>query len=366
MSDNRRVYRHIMSSLKQLYPTVLKGHKARHLNTLAAFIAGIVQSKHTHLEKIARKIPEQTQVESRVKKFTRFLQNEKVDVETFFIPFIMPLIAALSVDQVVTIAMDGSTTGRECITLMVSIIYKERAIPIAWVTVKGKKGHLPETVHLQLLGQLNALFPDDAKVVFLGDGEFDGINLQRAITYAGWEYVCRTAKNRIVIADGDRFGLNEIAISSGDCIPIFDVGYTDAAYGPVLVIVWWRQDDDAPIYLVTNFDCVDEACLWYLLRFRIETFFSDQKSRGFNLHKSHLTDPKRIARFLMATCLAYIWVIYLGVKARHQTEVMRRIHRTDRCDLSLFQLGLRYLEDLLNLELDLFFNLILPSQFCVR
>lgn len=31
----------------------------------------------------------------------------------------------------------------------------------------------------------------------------------------------------------------------------------------------------------------------YAKRFRIETFFSDQKSRGFHLHKSHLSDPVR-------------------------------------------------------------------------
>lgn len=366
MGDNRRVYRHIMSRLKQLYPTELKGHKARHLNTLAALIAGIVQSKHTHLEKIARKIPEKTQVESRVKKFTRFNQNEAIDEETFFIPYIMPLIATLAASQVVTIAMDGSTTGRGCITLMVSIIYKGRAIPIAWVTVKGKKGHLPESTHLELLGKVTALFPEDASIVLLGDGEFDGINLQTAISDAGWLYVCRTAKNRVVIDDGDRFTLDEIAISPGESIPMFDVGFTDNAYDPVLVIAWWRQDDEAPIYLVTNFECVDEACQRYLLRFRIETFFSDQKSRGFNLHKSHLSDPQRIARFLMATCLAYIWVIYLGVKARQQRDVLRRIHRLDRCDLSLFQLGLRHLELLLNDDLDLLFDLILPPDFCVR
>jgi hypothetical protein len=38
----------------------------------------------------------------------------------------------------------------------------------------------------------------------------------------------------------------------------------------------------------------------------IETFFSDQKSRGFNLHKSHVSDPARLARLLIAACLACI------------------------------------------------------------
>src|SRR2546422_4058963 len=56
----------------------------------------------------------------------------------------------------------------------------------------------------------------------------------------------------------------------------------------------------------------EDAIDYYKKRFRIETFFSDQKSRGFNIHKSHLTDPQRLSRLLIASCLAYIWLVYLG------------------------------------------------------
>jgi hypothetical protein len=74
----------------------------------------------------------------------------------------------------------------------------------------------------------------------------------------------------------------------------------------------------------------------------IETFFSDQKSRGFNIHKSHLSDPKRLCRLLIASCLAYLWIVYLGVCATEK-DWMQHLHRQDRCDLSLFRLGLRLL-----------------------
>ena len=57
---------------------------------------------------------------------------------------------------------------------------------------------------------------------------------------------------------------------------------------------------------------MEEACLWYRKRMRIETFFSDQKSRGFHLHKSRIRDPQRLARLMIAACFAYIWIIYLG------------------------------------------------------
>jgi tRNA(Glu) U13 pseudouridine synthase TruD len=88
--------------------------------------------------------------------------------------------------------------------------------------------------------------------------------------------------------------------------------------------------------VVSNMDTAEEACRYYQKRFRIETFFSDQKSRGFHIHKSHRADPQRLSRLLIAACLAYIWMIYLGSLC--EREGWRRIiHRKNRCDLSLFQ-----------------------------
>ena len=79
-----------------------------------------------------------------------------------------------------------------------------------------------------------------------------------------------------------------------------------------MTICCWAKGYKAPLYLVSNMHSGEQACRWYQKRFRIETFFSDQKSRGFRLHKSHIADPKRLARLLIACCLASIWVVYLG------------------------------------------------------
>ena len=97
-------------------------------------------------------------------------------------------------------------------------------------------------------------------------------------------------------------------------------------------------------------DSAEEACRLSAKRFRIETFFSDQKSRGVHLHTSHLADQERLTRLLMAACLAYIWIVYLG-SVCEQDGWMMIIHRGDRCDLSLFQIGLRLLDYFLNADL---------------
>lgn len=94
-----------------------------------------------------------------------------------------------------------------------------------------------------------------------------------------------------------------------------------------------------PLSLVTNLEWWQEAYRDSTHRFRSETFFSDQNSRGFFLCRSHLSTPKRLQRLMLATCLAELWLVCLGaaVKARGK---LPRLHRTHRCDLSLFQSGL--------------------------
>lgn len=110
--------------------------------------------------------------------------------------------------------------------------------------------------------------------------------------------------------------------------------------------------------MVTNLPSAEEACRLYTKRFRIETFFSDQKSRGFHIHKSHMTDPEHLSRLLMAACLAYIWAVYLGAICLKDGWI-GIIHRQHRCDLSLFQLGLRLLDHFLNEGLPI------PVQFYI-
>ena len=79
MSDNLRRYRARKQALKQLYPKEPKGNLARHLNTLAGLISGIVGSKSTNLPHIASKVPDGTEPESRIKRFSRLIDNAYVE-----------------------------------------------------------------------------------------------------------------------------------------------------------------------------------------------------------------------------------------------------------------------------------------------
>ena len=116
MSDNRRRYRAIRQALKQCYPSEPTGNQARHVNTLAAFISGIVGSKSSQLPSIATKIPDGAKPESRVKRLARWLDNQGILEAVYFLPYADIFLSHLALATVVLV-MDGSVVGQGCCAL---------------------------------------------------------------------------------------------------------------------------------------------------------------------------------------------------------------------------------------------------------
>src|SRR6266498_37899 len=186
MSDTHRRYRAIKQAIMQFYQPRPTGHREKHLNTLVALICGLTGGKHAHLPTIADHAPSHgAKQESVIDRFRRWLKHNAQTLDGWFLPVARELVQVLAA-QPLQIVMDGSVVGRGCIALMVSVVYYGRALPLCWVVVRGAKGHFPETMHQELLAQVHALIPPDATVIFLGDGEFDGVALQADVRRNSW------------------------------------------------------------------------------------------------------------------------------------------------------------------------------------
>ena len=259
------------------------------------------------------------------------------------------------------LVIDGSEAGRDCVLLSINVVYKKRALPLCWLVVKGKKGHLSEQTHIELVKKAADLLPAERSVVFLGDGEFDGVELLTTLQELHWNYVCRTAKNVVLTEEGERFQPTDLLLQPGDRIELAEVSFTAAEYGPVLVSIIWEWAWKEPLLLVSNLEFLAEAYGWYKRRFRVETFFSDQKSRGFYLGHSHISDTEHLDRLLIGTCLAYLWMVCLGAWVV-QTGRLPLIHRSDRCHWSLFHIGMTWIEFCLNEGLPIWIRFALSER----
>lgn len=347
MTDRHRVYTKVLKMLKQMLELSGQGHVV----TLAMMITGIVMGQKAQLSVMSSEVPVDAKEKSIEMRLRRWVKHRQIDADAIFMPFARQILEALSSSPLVFV-MDGSQAGRNCMVLMVGVLYKKRALPIAWVVYKGKKGHTTAERHIQALEKVQALLPAGKEAILLGDAEYDTTEMLLWLQKnTNWHYVLRTSP-QIYAQEGEiSQPIEAYPLQKGQVVLHRQVGFTQDATVSVNLIGWWGSRYEKPIYLLSDFASPYQACKHYRRRFQIETFFSDQKSRGFHIHKSHLSDPVRLSRMLIAACLAYLWMICQGmaVVASNQTGL---IDRTDRIDKSFFRLGLDWLKYALKKNID--------------
>jgi hypothetical protein len=77
--------------------------------------------------------------------------------------------------------------------LILHVVYKRRALSLAWRVRHSPKEHCPTVIHLAVVALRSTLVPEGTKGVLLGDGECDGSDLQGTLHAVGWLYVCLMA-----------------------------------------------------------------------------------------------------------------------------------------------------------------------------
>ena len=356
MTDRYKVYKKVLKVLKEM----LKLSHPGHVVTLAMLIAGIVMSRNAQLSSVSAETATEAKDKSLEMRLRRWVKHGGIDADAIYMPFARQILEALSGLPLVLV-MDGSQVGRGCMVLMIGVLYKKRALPLAWLVYKGKKGQTTAQRHIEALEKGLPHIPADSEVILLGDAEYDTTEMLLWVEEkTTWDYVLRTSPQIYVQEGQQNQPIGAYPLAKGQAFQRNQVGFTQEAAGSLNLIGWWSSRYEGPLYLVTSLASGYQACKYYRRRFQIETFFSDQKSRGFHIHKSHLSDPARLGRLLLAACLAYLWMICQGlwVIAEKKTGL---IDRTDRIDKSLFRLGLDWVRYASKRNLD--FELVSRFQF---
>ncbi|MEM9774374.1 MAG: hypothetical protein AAF902_07320 [Chloroflexota bacterium] len=146
MSDKSKVYFKIWRTLKGMMSHV----DAKHIIVLTLMITGIALSKKAQLSEMSCHVAHQAKPESIVKRFHRFIKNDRVDVQIYYLLFVHLILNHLSTSRL-CLATDASLVGRGCMVLMVSVIYKNKAHPLVWLVYKGKKRHTTAERHIEAL-----------------------------------------------------------------------------------------------------------------------------------------------------------------------------------------------------------------------
>lgn len=325
------------------------------LNTLAMMVTGLFLGRHVQLWEIALWVPLPIQLTSLVRRFERFVAEPRVKVGAFFHPFVLAGMTCLG-NETAYLIMDCTQAGQKCRTLVVGLAYHGTVLPLAWQSCKGKKGHLKGEFHRALLQQAYPYLRHHRRVILLGDAEFSNEPVIRWLLQVKWSFVLRF-QHSYQVQTGPTAAWQSAQqlyqasqLQQGQVKHWSNLVYTQEHQIPDLTVtVYWGQQEAEPWCLVSNLAASESPHTLYPMRFWIETLFGNHKSRGFQLARTHLTNPEQIDRLVLVLAIATYITLGLGTELIVSGQ-SKWVDRTDRRDLSLFQLGWRYLYRLLALD----------------
>ena len=313
--------------IKQLYDTwfyrireLRPNQRITQVRNIVWLIIGIYQSRSVTLSRVAGKIPSSAKLLSTTRRLSRLLDNPAIQVRTWYEPIARQwLEAQFRHLGEIRLIVDGSKIGFGHQLLIVSLMYRKRAIPIAWTWVKHVKGHSGANKQLALLAYVDQLIPCGAVVFLVGDREFGPVAVLRQLDRWHWFYVLREKADTGVWFN-EQNGWKEFGSHIQKPGESFWLGrgyLTTKNIYPVNLLVHWKPGENEPWCLATNLPDLSIALGFYARRMWIEEMFGDMKKHGFNLESTMLRHFLRLSRLTLAVALLYVWLMSAGTRTVH-------------------------------------------------
>jgi hypothetical protein len=277
---------------------------------------------------------------------SRFLDNAAIHVREWYEPLARQWLKAQTnwIGEV-RLILDGTKIGFGHQLLMVAIAYRKRCIPIAWTWVKHVRGHSTATKQLALLAYVKTLIPCKTPVFLVGDTEFGPVAVITQLKKWRWRYVLRQKSNTLVRLGRQTtwFAFASYIQKPGQSIWLGPSYLTQKDACPTNLLLYWQGGEKEPWCLATNLPDLSTALRCYKRRMWIEEMFGDMKKHGFDLESTMLHTFQRLSRLTLAIAYLYVWLISIGTRTIH-AGLRHLVDRNDRRDLSLFQIGFRYIQ----------------------
>ena len=243
------------------------------------------------------------------------------------------------------LALDSSMLWGRYVIIRVSLVYRGRALPLAWKVLEHGSASVSFDEYKSILEEASRLLPLHCEVVLLADRGFAHVDLMQLAVRLGWHFNIRVKGNLFVHrAFKPSCKMSQLAPPKGEIRLIHTVQITQRRFGPVHLVLahvktqkgyeQWMLVSDRPTALET----LDE----YALRFDIEENFLDDKSAGFQLESSQLRDADALSRLCLVLAVATLYLVSTGT-AIVALQRRRLIDTHWNRGISYLQIGWRYL-----------------------
>ena len=214
------------------------------------------------------------------------------------------------------LAVDPTLKGDETTAIVISVVYRSCAIPVAWHIRRAVQRGSWMDPTVELLRELAPAVPPEMSVIVLCDRGISSPKLWQQIRAQGWHPYMRYRKNITFCADGGKRLPAQRFVSRPDTAWIG----RGTAFGPptakrrcTLLVVWYAEQEE-PWIILTDLPPEEAGPSWYALRFWIELGFKAIKSLGWKWDRTRRTDPARVSRHWLVLSVATLLALAYGTR----------------------------------------------------
>lgn len=338
---------HVYDTLfKLLRPSVWKD--IRHCKTFAWMIIGLLGSGCISLSAWADYAHGRAkQASSRVRRYSRWLVNDKVKVTELYAPIIQEALSSWGKHRLYLALDTSQLPGGYCL-IRVSVLYRGRAVPVVWQVLKHDSSSVAFEVYRPLLKEAAGLMPSGVKVVLLADRGFCDTRLMAYARELGWHYRIRIKGSLLCyLSDHAKVKLSQVSLTPGEAYFWHDVTLTAKHYGPVSVALGRPHGSQLRWLVVSDEPTSSTTFAEYGLRFRLEEEFLDEKSNGFGLEDTRLQGAAVLSRLCLVLAVATLYLVAQGSEVVRQGR-RREVDPHRSRGSSYLKLGWRYLRRFLS------------------
>jgi hypothetical protein len=314
MNEAHQMYEDLLKALSPILPRTVY-QDVRRVRMLAWAITGLCLTHTVRLSAWAQVLESRAQyAASRVRRFSRWLHHPAIHPQEWYRPVIQAALIDWPVDSRLSVALD-TTALTPFVLIRASLVYRGRAIPLAWRAVRHKSTQVGFEAYQPVLNQVPAIVPPGLVITLLADRGFVHKQLFHSLQKLQWHFRLRLPSDTLVHLEASSISaVKDLCPPAGEKRFFQQVSILGAAVGPVsLALACLLGQPEDPWFVVSDEPTDAKTLDEYGLRFDIEESFLDEQAGGYQIHTSELATPEALERLILILAMTTLHLTSLGV-----------------------------------------------------